>query len=111
MVLSAFNPALGLIHLLTSLFRAYEFIVEPFQSRTRAYPSSDDKATLKLPRYWYFQSRTRAYPSSDTTCYGILPYALRSFNPALGLIHLLTLPGNSLICSCHVLSSPHSGLS
>src|SRR5437870_1199535 len=63
----AFNPALGLIHLLTY---------------------AHGKRLHKV--FSFFQSRTRAYPSSDMSARGRLHRGARSFNPALGLIHLLT---------------------
>src|SRR6266567_4717784 len=88
-----------------------------FQSRPRAYPSSDDRHAasspvavapsfnpalglihLLTPGSWMmcggglicFQSRPRAYPSSDGHLTGCAMRISEPFNPALGLIHLLT---------------------
>src|SRR6266702_577387 len=62
----SFNPALGLIHLLT---------LESASTR---------------PSNILFQSRPRAYPSSDASRHAGLRNGHCAFNPALGLIHLLT---------------------
>jgi len=62
---TAFNPALGLIHLLTALYKLSLRGIKSFQSRARAYPSSDNHEEGSSLKGVAFQSRARAYPSSD----------------------------------------------
>ncbi len=65
-------------------------LLAPFQSRTRAYPSSDFRLSDYRGNDRVFQSRTRAYPSSDVLVVYRPVRSHEPFNPALGLIHLLT---------------------
>src|SRR5437588_602803 len=64
-----------------------------FQSRARAYPSSDELLHhILFGDQLLFQSRARAYPSSDVEKEQVEVVTTTSFNPALGLIHLLSSP-------------------
>ncbi len=90
-VAPSFNPALGLIHLLTEDGCRSALAGEPFNPALGL-------IHLLTPGSWMmcgggficFQSRPRAYPSSDGHLTGCAMRISEPFNPALGLIHLLT---------------------
>src|SRR6266700_3235625 len=90
-VAPSFNPALGLIHLLTEDGCRSALAGEPFNPAL-------ELIHLLTPGSWMmcgggficFQSRPRAYPSSDGLLRSGFGIRSKSFNPALGLIHLLT---------------------
>src|SRR6266568_3221758 len=105
-----------------------------FQSRTRAYPSSDFSQCVGYEGLQSFnpalglihlltQIRVSLPPHSRpfnpalglihllTPVCQVLQWHLHSFNPALGLIHLLTVTYSRLCRRRQDLSIPHSGLS
>src|SRR6266699_3101326 len=107
----SFNPALGLIHLLTLESASTRPSNILFQARTRAYPSSDASTfNGQLNQTWPFNPALGLIHLLTSSYLGQvnLPCA---FNPALGLIHLLTPLRYSPISSLIALSIPHSVLS